>query len=166
MILCKRCQVQPATYRAAGLLMCESCAKAMEWRFKTPITLVGAPTDPSPVQQASLNDLTPLGVAVPSLGAAEVLSDGSIRGPDDAASVGNLKSDAGKISSSAKGAVSSVTTSVTETARTVRTIVIIGGVIGIGVIAYTMYNAQRTTARAMDILERHPDLLVKGGVLV
>ena len=43
---------------------------------------------------------------------------------------------------------------------------LIAAFIGVGIIAYTMWNAQRTAARAMDIIERHPDLLVKSGALV
>lgn len=175
MIFCKRCRVNVATHDAASLPMCESCAKTMEWRFKTPLrplrprTVVGMDaSQPSPVQQASLSDLTPLGTVVPPIGAAEVLTpDGTVKDPiTGVASVGNVtdtvKSGASGVASTAK----STAQAVSDTARTVRTLVIIGGVIGIGAIAYTMYNAQRTTARAMDILERHPDLLVKSGVLV
>ena len=66
--------------------MCRTCAETMNWRFKTPITVVGVDVaqaqQASPAQQANLSDVGPLGVLVPPIGAAEALSPkGSMTDP-------------------------------------------------------------------------------------
>jgi hypothetical protein len=222
MKLCKRCQVRPGQYHCAGMLFCETCAKTMNFRFGTPMTVVGAAAS-SDVQPASwVQDLI-----LPGLGTSEDVVQrkkkfGAIVSQLDAVVRGSSKipvdtrtgwnafgqdfaqwfnsdtswmtayDDVGKANDyqsqirdwqlqiskyanigmsvleappSLSGSLASVAKTAETTASTVKTALILAGIVGVGVVAYTFYNAQRTGARALDILEKNPGLLVKAGVL-
>lgn len=150
MMYCKRCSIQPATKQCAGLSMCSACAELMAYKFKVPSrTIVGVDA----AQPASFVP-DPYSLGQQAGAAAESVSPYA------------LGQQAGQAAASDTGAVSNVTKAVTESAKTVRTVAIVAGVAGVGILLYIFYNAQRTQARAMDLIEAHPDLLVKSGVLV
>lgn len=137
--------------------LCETCAKTMNFRFGAPMTVVGATVDPTaatPDPNASASYLPdPYAMGQAAGQAVEPVTPYG------------LGQQAGQATVKAAPSLDSAAQAVASTASTVKTALILAGIVGVGVVAYTFYNAQRTSARALDILEKNPGLLVKAGVL-